>query len=172
MIICHFNEFFTDRPPLTNVRQNIGLVFFSRDRMKSLNANNLFKGGIIMKKKLLACLILILLTIGLFATFTLSADVPMITKDELKAMLGNPDLVIFDVRLGSDYFSSDLKIKGDVRPDMLAPIYGTALTYPKGKTFVVYCASPNEERSFANVRDLLERGYDGYTKAYVLKGGW
>jgi rhodanese-related sulfurtransferase len=129
-------------------------------------------GGMIMKKKLLGCLILILLTTGLFTTFTLSADVPMMTKDELKAMLGNPDLVIFDVRLGSDYFSSDLKIKGAVRPDMWAPIYGTAITYPKGKTFVVYCASPNEERSFANVRDLIERGYDGYTKAYVLKGCW
>ena len=125
-----------------------------------------------MRKKLLPVLMLILLTIVLLITFALSADVPMMTKEELKAMLGNPDLVIFDVRLGSDYFSSDLKLKGAVRPDMLAPIYQTALQYPKGKTFVVYCASPNEERSAVNVRDLLERRYDGYTKAYVLKGGW
>ena len=27
-----------------------------------------------------------------------SADAPRMTKDELKAMLGNPDLVIIDVR--------------------------------------------------------------------------
>ncbi len=125
-----------------------------------------------MKRRLLAVSILIFLTIGLSTTYAFSADVPMMTKEELKAMLGNPDLVIFDVRLGSDYFSSDLKIKGAVRPDMGMGIYGTALTYPKGKTFVLYCASPNEERSVANVKVLIGRGYEGYTKAYVLKGGW
>ncbi len=126
-----------------------------------------------MKKKLLAALMLILLTIGLFATFTLSADVPMMTKDQLKAMLGNPDLVILDVRLGSDYFSSDLKIKGAVRPGMGASLHVTVFSmYPKGKTFVVYCASSNEERSTANVKDILSRNRDGYTKVYVLKGGW
>ena len=125
-----------------------------------------------MKKKLLAVLMLIFLAIGFPVPSAFSADVPMMTKDELKTMLDNPNYVIFDVRLGSDYFSSDLKIKGAVRPDMLAPIYGTALTYPKGKTFVVYCASPNEERSVINLKNLLEAGHEGYTKAYVLKGGW
>jgi len=117
-------------------------------------------------------LMLILLTIGLFAMFALSADVPMMTKDELKAMLGNSDLVIFDVRLGSDYFSSDLKIKGAVRPDMWNYLRLEVWTYPKGKTFVVYCASPNEETSIANVKDILSYGRDGYTQVYVLKGGW
>jgi len=125
-----------------------------------------------MRKKLLAVSILIFLTIGLFTTFTLSADIPMMTKEELKAMLGNPDLVIFDVRLGSDYFSSDLKIKGAVRPEMWNHLYFTVLTYPKGKTFVVYCASSSEERSTVNVKDILSYGRDGYTKVYVLKGGW
>jgi rhodanese-related sulfurtransferase len=90
-----------------------------------------------------------------------------------QGMLGNPDLVIFDVRLGSDYFSSDLKIKGAVRPDMGTHITITVFTYPKGKTFVFYCASPNEERSVYNVKYLIERyRTEGYTKAYVLKGGW
>ncbi len=125
-----------------------------------------------MEKKLLAILMLILLTIGLFATFTLSADVPGMTKDELKAMLGNSDLVILDVRMGSDYFSSDLKIKEAVRPEMGNPLHTTVWTYPKGKTFVVYCASSDEERSTANVKDILSYGRDGYTKVYVLKGGW
>jgi rhodanese-related sulfurtransferase len=125
-----------------------------------------------MKKKLLVVLTFISLIVGLFTTFALSADAPMMTKDELKAMIGNPDLVIFDVRLGSDYFSSDLKIQGAVRPDLGTHIYLTALTYPKGKTFVFYCASPNEERSVANVKNLIGLGYDGYTKAYVLRGGW
>ncbi len=120
-----------------------------------------------MKKKLLAVSILIFLPIGLFATFALSDDIPRMTKEELKAMLGNPDLVIFDVRLSSDYFASDIKIKGAERPE-----YGTKKIVPpeySGKTIVIYCGSPNEGTSAANAQILKEKGY---TKAYVLKGGW
>jgi hypothetical protein len=54
-----------------------------------------------MKKKLLVVLVLILLTIGLFTSFALSADVPMMTKEQLKAILGNSDLLILDIRPGS-----------------------------------------------------------------------
>jgi len=125
-----------------------------------------------MKTKASAVLMGILLIIGFLSPFALSADIPMMTKEELNAMLGNPDVVTLDVRLGSDYFSSDLKIKGAVRPEMGGHIYETAFTYPKGKTFVFYCASPHEERSVAGVKGLIGLGRDGYTKAYVLKGGW
>lgn len=124
-----------------------------------------------MKKKLLPALI-IFLAIGLFTTFTFSADVPMMTKEELKAILGNPDLVIYDVRHGSEYFSSDLKIKGSTRPLVREYIGDAILTHPKGTTFVIYCASPNEEVSATRVKTFLENRYEGYTKVYVLKGGW
>jgi rhodanese-related sulfurtransferase len=123
-----------------------------------------------MKKKLcqlLVVLILIFLTIGLFTTFTLSADISIMTKDELKAMLGTPELVIFDVRLGSDYFASDIKIKGAERPE-----YGTKKIVPpeySGKTIVIYSGSTDEAISIANAQILVEKGY---TKVYVLKGGW
>jgi len=121
-----------------------------------------------MEKKLLTVLALILLSTVLPPTFAISADVPMMTKDQLKAILGNPDLVILDVRLGSDYFSSDLKIKGAIRPDMGANICQTALTYPKGKTFVIYCASPNEAKSAADVKHLIEdHRADGFTNTNV-----
>lgn len=127
-----------------------------------------------MKKKLLVALMFIFLTVGLFTTFALCANVPMITKEELKAMLGNPDLVIFDVRLSSEYFSSDLKIKGAARP-LGECIAAAAFEYPKGKTFVSYCASPNEQRSIGSLKHITEEhrnGNEGYTKIYVLKGGW
>jgi hypothetical protein len=68
-----------------------------------------------MQKKLLAFL-LICFTVGLFTRLAISGDVPMMTKDELKAMLGNPGLVMLDVRLGRDFIFSDLKIKGADRP--------------------------------------------------------
>ncbi len=120
-----------------------------------------------MKRRLLAVSILIFLTIGLFTTYAFSADVPMMTKEELKALLGNPDLVIFDVRLGSDYTSSDLKIKGAVRE------YGDIGTwvnkYPNDKTLVLYCASPDGGRSAPMAQKMKEKGY---TKIYVLEGGW
>jgi len=125
-----------------------------------------------MEKRFLSTLILVLLIIGLFTTYAISADVPMMTKEQLKAVLSNPEFVIFDVRLGSDYFSSDLKIKGVVRPEMWNYLSFVVLSYPKGKTFVVYCASSNEERSIANVKEVLNYGRDGYSKVYVLKGGW
>ena len=91
----------------------------------------------------------------------------MMTKDELKAMLGNPDLVIFDVRLGSDYFASDTKIKGAKRPE-----YGVYRILPpehSGKTIVIYSGSTNEKISIRNAQNLIEKGY---SKVYVLKGGW
>ncbi len=125
-----------------------------------------------MEKRFLSTMILVLLTIGLFTTYAISADVPMMTKEQLKAVLGNPEFVIFDVRLGSDYFASDLKIKGAVRPNMDNYISATAINYPIGKTFIIYCASPNEERSRINANVLIEMGIEGYKKAYVLKGGW
>jgi rhodanese-related sulfurtransferase len=116
-------------------------------------------------KKLLLALF-IFSAASLFTTFALSGDVLMMTKDELKAMLG-PDLVIFDVRLGSDYFASDIKIKGAERPD-----YGTKKIVPpeySGKTIVIYSGSSSEGISTANAQILIEKGY---TKVYVLKGGW
>ena len=125
-----------------------------------------------MKDKL-SVLMLIFLMTGLLFTFALSDDVPMMTKEQLKRMLGDLDLVIFDVRVDSHYFSSDLKIKGAVRPD--TPSCVTARKYPKGKTFVIYCASPNEAKSTDDVKHLIEKhGADGFnnTNVFVLKGGW
>jgi len=118
-----------------------------------------------MKNKLLAVLILSFLTIGLFTTFGLSADVPMITEEELKAMLENPDLMILDVRLSRDYMFSDLKIKGADRP--LGGHFHIS-GYPKDKIFVLYCSSPNQETSVPIAQQFIERGF---TKIYVLKGG-
>ena len=78
----------------------------------------------------------ILLAIGIFTTC--KGDVPRMTKDELKAMLGNPDLVIIDVRLERDWNKSDSKIKGAVREEPIH-IESWANKYPKDKILVLYC---------------------------------
>lgn len=92
-----------------------------------------------MKGKLLIIIIFFSMTFGMFIPFALSADAPRMTKDELKGMLGNPDLIILDVRYGQDWTDSDLKIKGAIReePD---DIKSWANKYPKNKTLVLYCA--------------------------------
>lgn len=87
-------------------------------------------------KKLSAFLIFVVLTIS---SAVFSGEVKLIDKDELKAMLGNPDLVILDVRAGKDWSSSEFKIKDAVRltdENMEAVIQ----KFSKDSTLVFYCA--------------------------------
>jgi rhodanese-related sulfurtransferase len=92
-----------------------------------------------MKKRLWITTLLIFIMVGILSTFAKSADVPRMTKDELKAMLGNQDLVIVDVRLGKDWTDNGLKIQGAVREDPES-VKTWAEKYSKDKTFVLYCA--------------------------------
>jgi rhodanese-related sulfurtransferase len=66
------------------------------------------------------------------------ASVPKISKEELKTLLGNPDVIIIDVRLERDWRSSSLKIKGAVWEDFL-DVDTWAKKYPKDKIIVLYC---------------------------------
>ena len=66
-------------------------------------------------------------------------DVPIMTKEELKAQLDNSDVMILDVRKGKDWKSSEFKIKGASRADP-KELDNWEGTYPKDKTFVLYCA--------------------------------
>jgi len=92
-----------------------------------------------MKRERLIILVFFLMTLLGCKTLSLSAEVPRMTKEELKAMLGKPDLIIIDVRTGSDWTGSDLKIKGAVREDP-GNIESWANKYSKDKTLVLYCA--------------------------------
>lgn len=85
---------------------------------------------------LLLALTLVLMSIGVSSAGT---DVPLMTTDELKAMLDDPDVLILDVRRGKDWTSSEFKIKGATYAKPEA--YDTwANTYPKTKKIVLYCA--------------------------------
>jgi len=92
-----------------------------------------------MKKRLFLATLLIFFMVEGCATFAQSVGAPRMTKEELKAMLGNPDLFIIDVRFGMDWTDNDLKIKGAVREDPEA-FDSWANKYPKDKTLVFYCA--------------------------------
>ncbi len=60
-------------------------------------------------------------------------------KEDLKGRLGDPDLVIIDVRTASDWKASDSKIKGATR-EKSKNVAEWAPKLDKSKTIVLYCA--------------------------------
>ena len=85
----------------------------------------------------LAALVLLVAIIPSLAA--LEPEVPRMTKEELKAMLGNRDLLIFDVRTPADYNTSTTKIKGAVRINPKVPVETWMDKDPKNKIYVFYC---------------------------------
>jgi len=57
----------------------------------------------------------------------------------LRKVLGNPDVIVVDVRQQKGWNDSDLKIKGAIRenPDHIKE---WMKRYPRNKTLVFYCA--------------------------------
>jgi rhodanese-related sulfurtransferase len=78
--------------------------------------------------------------LSVLAYGTWAAQVPRITAEELKAMLGNPDLIIVDVRVAPQWQESKLKIQGAVREDPQKDPKSWAEKYSKDKTLVLYCS--------------------------------
>ena len=94
--------------------------------------------GCRMIMMLLVAVSLALLSLGVQVT-TAKDAVTKITKEELKARLGDPSVVIVDVRLGKDWKASEVKIKGAVRVDA-ADVLTLVEKYPKDQMLVFYCA--------------------------------
>lgn len=68
-----------------------------------------------------------------------SSQVPRMNKEDLRANLGDPDLMLIDVRTGKSWASSQRKIEGAVRenPDELIT---WSKKYPKSSKVVLYCS--------------------------------
>lgn len=63
----------------------------------------------------------------------------IITKEQLREIIDDPDVVVLDVRTGRDWRSSEFKIKGAVRANPSE--FGEWISQQdKGKRFVTYCA--------------------------------
>jgi predicted sulfurtransferase len=80
------------------------------------------------------------LAVVFLAQLAWGADGPRMTKEELKPLLGNPDVIVIDVRIGASWSASKWKIQGAVREDPRAEIEAWAKKYPKDKTIVLYCS--------------------------------
>ena len=89
------------------------------------------------------CWMIIALVVGFVLTgclqnLGLDAKVPRMTKEELKLLLGNPEVVVLDVRIADEWKKSDRKIKSAVREDPEKDFKTWASKYPKDKTLVFY----------------------------------
>lgn len=84
-------------------------------------------------------MVLSIVTVSISALTAMAADVPKMTKENLKAQLGKPDVIIIDVRIGKDWKASELKIKGAIREDP-QKVDSWAQKYAKDKNLVFYCA--------------------------------
>jgi rhodanese-related sulfurtransferase len=91
------------------------------------------------------------------------AEVPTITKAEVEALMGRDDVVILDVRDGTELQASG-KVKGalhinrgvlEFKADPSSPYYAPELT--PDKTIITYCASGG--RSALAGKTLKDMGY-------------
>jgi rhodanese-related sulfurtransferase len=94
-----------------------------------------------MKKLLILTLALITgFAMTLHAQATLTPDkIPLMSIEELKRQIDNPDFMIVDVRSSHDWEDSTTKIKGSIREDASNTTNWIA-KYPPNKTIVFYCA--------------------------------
>jgi rhodanese-related sulfurtransferase len=88
--------------------------------------------------------LLVAVTTGLVLSWMLvtiaqTEEIPRMTKEELKGMLGKPEVIIIDVRSKADWAGSKLKIKGAVREDP-KKVASWMDKYSKDKIIVFYCA--------------------------------
>ncbi len=94
-----------------------------------------------MERKAIVCLVMAFMALGTWIVMAVALDVPRISKEKLKSMLGNPNVVVIDVRTFFDRKMSTKQIKGSVRedPDPTKAKFW-AKKYSKEKTIVLYCA--------------------------------
>ena len=92
-----------------------------------------------MKRGSFGLYVFVLLVTLSWAASLFGADVPRITKEELRGMIGNPNVIIVDVRTDAGWNESKSKIKGAVREDP-TQVTSWIEKYPPGKTFVFYCS--------------------------------
>ena len=93
------------------------------------------KQKLFLKWTLLFCLV----SSCFLALQAFAAEVPRMSKEELQSMLGNPEVIIIDVRLSGDSPGVESRIKGAVQEDP-GQVDSWIDKYSKNKTLVFYCA--------------------------------
>jgi rhodanese-related sulfurtransferase len=113
-------------------------------------------------------MVLVFMVLGTSVVMAVASEIPRISKEELKSMLGKPEVVAIDVRTLWDRKMSLKQIKGAVREDP-GDVKSWAKKYSKKKTIVLYWAWQDEATSARVAQELIKLGFK---KVFALKGGW
>jgi predicted sulfurtransferase len=83
-------------------------------------------------------IVLSLALVGLIIISVFAAEnVPRISKENLKELLGNPDVIILDVRNSENWQESEFKIKGAIR--RIPKFFDTWVNeFPRDKRLFLY----------------------------------
>lgn len=94
-----------------------------------------------MKHRIAAVLLTAFTLLALLAATVAvaAAEAPRMDKDDLKALLGDPEVVIIDVRAHTAWLLSRQKITGAARENY-RDFDGWTDKYPRDKTIVLYCS--------------------------------
>jgi rhodanese-related sulfurtransferase len=95
------------------------------------------------------------------------------SAEQLRAKLArNEAVTIIDVRDTDSYLNSN-KIKGSIHVKLRRLSYRLTMSplkdAPRDREIVTYCACPRDEASIRAAQILLDAGF---TRVYVLQGGW
>ncbi|CAB5107148.1 hypothetical protein D3OALGA1CA_1797 [Olavius algarvensis associated proteobacterium Delta 3] len=87
-------------------------------------------------KRLIIIALILLVGVGWYPS-VVAGNTLMMSVEDLKDRIGDPDTMVLDVRTGSDWSASNRKIKGALRfdPNKFSSWAGIL---PKGKTIVFY----------------------------------
>jgi hypothetical protein len=82
---------------------------------------------------------LIYVFVALFSLTASGSEISLISINQLKLILDNPEIAVIDVRSSKDWQTSDIKIKGAVRG---APknFESWAYDFSNDKVLILYCA--------------------------------
>jgi hypothetical protein len=90
-----------------------------------------------MVRKAMVLMVLVFMVLGTWVVMAVATEIPRISKEELKSMLGKPEVVVIDVRTLWDRKMSLKQIKGAVREDP-GDVKSWAKKYSKERTIVLY----------------------------------
>jgi len=129
------------------ILENEEVIMIRMPKRTKSTENAVGKKGWEMVARGLKMIIILALTSALifgFAKMTLakgkSVEPPKMTKEQLQAMLDNPEVIILDVRVDREWKDSKSKIQGAIREDPWKGIESWAEKYPKDMTLVLYCS--------------------------------
>lgn len=92
-----------------------------------------------MTRKTAYGMVLLCFLFMIFPVMCTAGDAPRISKEELKALLGSPNLVVLDVRTDYDSKENGKKIKGALRVDP-NELKSWAPGLQKDRKIVLYCS--------------------------------